>query len=43
MVEGNPLENIEDAANVKMVMKNGKLNTVNDILEPYKQRMMKLA
>src|SRR5699024_425806 len=37
-VEGNPLENIKDAANVKMVMKNGDLNTVDEIMDPYKQQ-----
>ncbi|SDI29526.1 Imidazolonepropionase [Alteribacillus persepolensis] len=34
-VDGNPLEDITDAANVEMVMKNGELHTMEEILEPY--------
>lgn len=31
-VEGNPLEQIEDANNIEMVMKNGRLYTIDDLL-----------
>jgi Tol biopolymer transport system component len=34
-VRGNPLEDIHDAANVEMVMKNGRLFTVDELVEPY--------
>lgn len=34
-VEGNPLENIRDAMQVRMTMKNGKLYSVEDLVEPY--------
>jgi hypothetical protein len=34
-VEGNPLEQIEDAMQVRMTMKNGKLYTIQDLLEPF--------
>lgn len=34
-VEGNPLDNINDAANVHMVMKNGQIHTVDEIIAPY--------
>jgi hypothetical protein len=34
-VEGNPLERIEDAINVQMVMKNGRLFTPEEILEDF--------
>jgi Tol biopolymer transport system component/imidazolonepropionase-like amidohydrolase len=34
-VEGNPLQNIEDAINVKMAMVNGILHTVEDIIRPF--------
>jgi len=36
-VKGNPLDDIEDAANVQQVMKNGKTYTVDEIMEPYNQ------
>lgn len=42
-VEGNPLENIKDATNVRMVMKNGKLNTVGEIIAPYNQEDEELS
>lgn len=35
LVRGNPLERIHDAANVEMVMKNGRLYTVDELIEPY--------
>jgi hypothetical protein len=34
-VEGNPLENIEDAINVRMTMVNGILRTVEEITAPF--------
>ena len=34
-VEGNPLQNIEDAINVRMAMVNGILHTVEDIIAPF--------
>lgn len=34
-VEGNPLEQIEDAIDVKMTMKNGELFTIQDLVEPF--------
>jgi Tol biopolymer transport system component len=34
-VEGSPHEAIEDLLNVQMVMKNGKLFTVEELMEPY--------
>lgn len=34
-VEGNPLDRIEDAIQVKMTMKNGKLFTIQDLVEPF--------
>ncbi|MBY0221218.1 DPP IV N-terminal domain-containing protein [Sporosarcina aquimarina] len=35
-VDGDPLQNIDDAANVQMVMKNGKVYLMDNLLEPYK-------
>ena len=35
MVSGNPLANIKDLANVQMVMKNGIVYTVPDLLAPF--------
>ena len=35
MVSGDPLKNIEDAANVQYVMKNGVMMSVEKILEPF--------
>jgi imidazolonepropionase-like amidohydrolase len=35
LVEGNPLERIDDAANVHGVMKNGRLYTIDELLAPY--------
>jgi len=35
MVEGDPLRRIEDAAKVKLVMKNGEVFTVDQLLEPF--------
>ena len=35
MVSGDPLKNIQDVANVQYVMKNGKLMSVQEILEPF--------
>ena len=34
-VEGNPLEQIEDAIQVRMTMKNGELFTIQDLVEPF--------
>ena len=34
-VEGNPLEQIEDAMRVRMTMKDGKVYTVEDLVEPF--------
>jgi hypothetical protein len=34
-VEGNPLEQIEDAMQVRMTMKDGKLHTIEDLVEPF--------
>ena len=35
MVDGNPLQNIEDVINVKMTMVNGVLRKVEDIIAPF--------
>ena len=35
LVRGNPLQDIHDAANVEMVMKNGRLHTVEQLIAPY--------
>ena len=35
-VEGNPLEQIEDAMQVRMTMKGGELYTTEDLIEPFK-------
>ena len=35
MIDGNPLEDIADLVNVAMVMKNGVIYTIPEILEPY--------
>ncbi|WP_394821504.1 amidohydrolase family protein [Pendulispora albinea] len=35
IVEGNPLDRIEDLANVRAVMKNGKLHTVEALMAPF--------
>ena len=35
-VRGNPLDNVANAANVGMVMKNGVIYTIADILRPYR-------
>lgn len=35
MVSGDPLKNIQDAANVQYVMKNGTLISVKEILAPF--------
>lgn len=34
-VEGNPLENIEDAIQVQMTMQGGELFTIEDLVEPF--------
>lgn len=34
-VHGNPLRDIDDAADVAMVMRDGHLFTMDDLLEPY--------
>jgi hypothetical protein len=34
-VEGNPLEDIRDAMQVRMTVKNGELHSVEDLVEPY--------
>lgn len=36
-VEGNPLERIEDAMQVRMTMKNGTLHTIQDLVEPFEE------
>ena len=38
IVSGDPLENIQDAANVQYVMKNGNLLSVEEILAPFAAR-----
>jgi imidazolonepropionase-like amidohydrolase len=35
IVRGNPLQDIHNAANVQMVMKNGRLYTVDELIGPY--------
>ena len=35
IVHGNPLQDIHYAANVEMVMKNGRLYTVDELIAPY--------
>jgi hypothetical protein len=35
LLRGNPLQDIHDAINVEMVMKNGRLFTVDELIEPY--------
>ncbi|MGW3608042.1 MULTISPECIES: amidohydrolase family protein [unclassified Micromonospora] len=35
MVNGNPLEDVADAASVELVMKNGIVHSVGEILQPY--------
>jgi hypothetical protein len=35
MVNGNPLEDVANAANIELVMKNGLVYTIADILQPY--------
>lgn len=37
-VEGNPLERIEDAIEVRMTMKNGELFTLQDLVEPFSSK-----
>ncbi|MEX2571339.1 MAG: amidohydrolase family protein [Gemmatimonadota bacterium] len=37
MVRGNPLEDVANAANVELVMRNGITFTIEDILQPYRQ------
>lgn len=37
MVDGNPLQEISDAANVQMVMKNGEMFTTEDLMAPYEE------
>jgi imidazolonepropionase-like amidohydrolase len=34
-IDGNPLDRIEDLANVAAVMKNGKVYTVSDLMAPF--------
>jgi Tol biopolymer transport system component len=36
-VDGNPLEQIEDAMQVRMTMKNGELFTIQDLVEPFEE------
>lgn len=36
-VEGNPLEQIEDAMQVKMTMKDGELFTIRELVEPFEE------
>jgi len=35
MIDGNPLEDIANLVNVEMVMKNGVIYTIPEILAPY--------
>ena len=35
LVAGNPLANIKDAANVRMLMKNGQLYAVSELVAPF--------
>ena len=35
LVSGNPLENIKDAANVRFVMKSGRLYTIDELTAPF--------
>jgi imidazolonepropionase-like amidohydrolase len=35
MIRGNPLESVDNLTNVEMVMKNGVIYTIADILRPY--------
>jgi len=35
LVRGNPLRDIRDAFNVEMVMKGGRLHTIDELIEPY--------
>ncbi|MGJ9384147.1 DPP IV N-terminal domain-containing protein [Salipaludibacillus sp. CF4.18] len=37
LVEGNPHEDIKDAANVQKVMKNGEVYTIDDIVAPFNE------
>ncbi len=37
IVAGDPLTNIDDAANVQCVMKNGRLMSVSEIAKPFVQ------
>jgi hypothetical protein len=37
-VEGNPLEDIKDAVNVQMVMKDGKVYSIDDIIAPFNKQ-----
>ena len=34
-IDGNPLERIQDLFNIEMVMKNGRLHTIDDLIGPY--------
>jgi Tol biopolymer transport system component len=36
-VEGNPLEDISDAIQVEMTMKNGELHTIDELVEPFEE------
>jgi imidazolonepropionase-like amidohydrolase len=36
LVRGNPLEDVKNAANVELVMKNGVTYTIEEILRPYR-------
>jgi imidazolonepropionase-like amidohydrolase len=36
LINGDPLANIKDLANVESVMKNGKLYRVSDLLKPFR-------
>lgn len=37
-VEGNPLDRIEDAMQVRMTMKNGEVFTIHDLVEPFSSK-----
>ena len=38
MIHGNPLDNVANTANVELVMKNGFIYTIDEILRPYQAR-----
>lgn len=38
MIHGNPLDNVANTANVELIMKNGFIYTIDEILRPYQAR-----